>query len=137
MVEPLAPAGDEIVLPKTASGVFNATNIEYVLRNIGIDRIAICGVYTNQCVESAVRDAADRGFLVTLVEDACAATSQDAHDADLKALAGYARVLTTAELLSELDATRPSTAHFFTTSAARRARPAAMIVDTSALLAMD
>ena len=104
VIEPLAPAGDEIVLPKTASGVFNATNIEYVLRNIGIDRIAICGVYTNQCVESAVRDAADRGFLVTLVEDACAATSQDAHDAALKTLAGYARVLTTAELLSELDA---------------------------------
>ena len=92
------------MLPKTASGVFNATNIAYVLRNIGIDRIAICGVYTNQCVESAVRDAADRGFLVPLVEDACAATSQDAHDAALKTLAGYARVLTTAELLSELDA---------------------------------
>ncbi|GMQ96045.1 MAG: cysteine hydrolase [Gammaproteobacteria bacterium] len=98
----LAPAGDEIVLPKTASGVFNATNIEYLLRNIGIDRIAICGVYTNQCVESAVRDAADRGFLVTLVEDACAATRQQAHDAALDTLAGYARVLATAELLSQL-----------------------------------
>src|SRR5262249_16677204 len=61
----LAPAGDEMVLPKSASGVFNATNIEYVLRNLGVEYLVIAGVYTNQCVESAVRDAADRGFMVT------------------------------------------------------------------------
>lgn len=104
VIDPLAPAGDEIVLPKSASGVFNATNIEYVLRNLGIDRIAICGAYTHQCVESAVRDAADRGFLVTLVPDACAAPDQHAHDAALRTLAGYARLRNTAELLVELDA---------------------------------
>ena len=104
VIDALAPAEDEIVLPKTASGVFNSTNIEYVLRNIGIERLAIVGVYTNQCVESAVRDAADRGFLVTLVEDACATQTPEAHEASIKNLWGYARVLKTADALAQLPA---------------------------------
>ena len=102
VIDALAPAEDEIVLPKTASGVFNSTNIEYVLRNIGIERLAMVGVYTNQCVESAVRDAADRGFLVTVVEDACATRTPEAHEASIKNLGGYARILSTAEVLAQL-----------------------------------
>jgi ureidoacrylate peracid hydrolase len=102
VIAALAPEGDEIVLPKTASGVFNATVIDYVLRNLGVTRLVIVGVYTNQCVESAVRDAADRGYLVTLVEDGCATTSQASHDASLKVMAGYARIASTEEVLAEI-----------------------------------
>lgn len=98
----VAPTGDEILLPKTASGVFNATNIEYLLRNIGIADLAICGVFTNQCVESAVRDAADRGFYVTLVDDACAGTTPEEHAQSVAAMAAYGRVRSTAEMLQEL-----------------------------------
>jgi len=98
----VAPAGDEILLPKTASGVFNATSIEYLLRNIGIADLAICGVFTNQCVESAVRDAADRGFYVTLVDDACAGTTPEEHAQSVEAMAAYGRVRSTAALLEEL-----------------------------------
>jgi signal transduction histidine kinase len=47
---------NEIVIPKTASGIFNATNVDYVLRNLGIDYLVMYGVMTDQCVESAVRD---------------------------------------------------------------------------------
>jgi len=104
VIEPLAPAADEIVLPKSSSGVFNSTAIEYVLRNIGIDRLAVCGVYTHQCVESAVRDAADRGFLVTVIPDACAADEPEAHAAALRTLAGYARLRSTDEVLADLQA---------------------------------
>ena len=104
VIDALAPADDEIVLPKTASGVFNSTNIEYILRNIGIERLAMVGVYTNQCVESAVRDAADRGFLVTLVEDACATRTPEAHEASIVNLGGYARVIKTADVLAQLNA---------------------------------
>jgi ureidoacrylate peracid hydrolase len=102
VIDAIAPGEDEIVLAKSASSVFNATNIEYVLRNLGVERLAICGVYTEQCVESAVRDACDRGFLVTLVADACATTSQTAHDNSLKAINGYCRTLRTNELVAEL-----------------------------------
>ncbi|NIA69278.1 cysteine hydrolase [Pelagibius litoralis] len=98
----LAPQGDEILLPKSASGIFNATNIEYLLRNLGVERLAIFGVYTNQCVESAVRDAADRGFLVTLVADACATKTPEQEAASLAVMQGYARIAETAALLDEM-----------------------------------
>ena len=106
VIDAIAPGADEIVLPKSASSVFNSTNIEYVLRNLGVERLAICGVYTEQCVESAVRDACDRGFLVTLVGDACTTPSQTAHDNSLKAIKGYCRTVDTADLVAELNGYR-------------------------------
>ena len=104
VVEDLAPLPDEIVLPKTSSGVFNSTNIDYVLRNLGVRFLIIAGVVTDQCVDMAVRDAADRGYLVTLVGDACASYSQSRHDAALNAMKGYCWLSDTATVLARLDA---------------------------------
>ncbi|MCB1993686.1 MAG: cysteine hydrolase, partial [Geminicoccaceae bacterium] len=59
VIPAVAPLADEIVLPKTSSGVFNSTAIDYVLRNLGIDNLIVCGFLTDQCVDMAVRDAAD------------------------------------------------------------------------------
>lgn len=106
----LEPGEDEIVLPKSASGVFNATNMEYLLRNLGISDLVLFGVFTDQCVESAVRDAADRGFYVTLVGDACAGTTPEAHERSLEAMAAYGRVRSTDEILRELAAMRGAAA---------------------------
>ena len=58
----VAPGDDDIVLPKTSSGVFNSTNIEYLLRNMGIETLVVTGFLTDQCVDHTIRDAADRGF---------------------------------------------------------------------------
>jgi ureidoacrylate peracid hydrolase len=99
----IAPAGDEIVLPKTSSSVFISTNIDYVLRNLGVRQLVIAGLVTDQCIESAVRDACDLGYLVTLVTDACATMSQERHEATLRAIKGYCRQRTTDQLLAELD----------------------------------
>lgn len=99
----VAPMGDEIVLNKTASGVFNATNIEYILRNMGITALFVVGVYTNECVETSARDACDRGFLVTVIDDACATVTPDLHDASLRTMKDrYARVINTEDALQEL-----------------------------------
>lgn len=101
--EEVAPAADEIVLTKTCGGVFNGTNIEYVLRNLGIANLIVVGVVTSGCVEVAVRDAADRGFTVTLIEDACATWSAEMERAALRAMREiYAKVLTTDEVLALL-----------------------------------
>jgi ureidoacrylate peracid hydrolase len=100
--EDIQPAEDEITFPKTASSVFNSTNIDYVLRNLEVDYLVIAGLVTDQCVESAVRDACDRGFLVTLVTDACATYTQERHDASLRAIRGYCRQVTTEDMLAEL-----------------------------------
>ena len=88
-VESLMPIGDEIMIPKTSSGVFNSTNIEYVLRNLGIKQLVVCGIMTDQCVDMAVRDAADRGFMVTVPEDACFAGTRERHLHALNAFGGY------------------------------------------------
>lgn len=98
----LAPGEDEIVIPKTSSGVFNSTNIEYVLRNIGIDTLIVTGFLTDQCVDHTVRDAADRGFYPVCISDACATHSLQRHTNALSAFAGYCRTMTSAELLAEI-----------------------------------
>jgi len=105
VLDAIAPGNDEIVLPKTSSSVFISTNIDYVLRNLGVRQLVIAGLVTDQCVESAVRDACDLGYLVTLVTDACATYSQERHDNTLRAIKGYCRQRTTAELLAELRGT--------------------------------
>lgn len=98
----IAPQGDEMVLPKTASGIFNATNIDYILRNLDVERLCIFGVYSHQCVESAVRDASDRGFLVTLVPDACAAKTPEQEAVTAEGMRAYARIAATEDVLKEL-----------------------------------
>jgi ureidoacrylate peracid hydrolase len=68
----------------------------------GPDEIVIAGVLTDQCIDSAVRDACDLGYLVTLVTDACATHSAERHASSLRNNAGYARQTTTAALIGEV-----------------------------------
>ena len=102
-LEEVAPVGDEIVINKTASGVFSSTNLHYVLKNIGIDALYIVGVYTNECVETTVRDACDLGYLVTMVDDACTTVTEELHNASLTTLKDrYCRVVSTNEAIASL-----------------------------------
>jgi ureidoacrylate peracid hydrolase len=103
VLEEIAPAPDEIVIPKTSSSVFISTNIDYVLRNLGVRSLMITGGLTDQCVDSAIRDACDLGYLVTAVTDACATQTQERHDWALRNNRGYCRQRTTAELLAEIE----------------------------------
>ncbi|MEZ6133637.1 MAG: isochorismatase family cysteine hydrolase [Pirellulaceae bacterium] len=100
IVAPLADL-DEIIMNKTASGVFSSTNLHYVLKNMGIESLFVVGVYTNECVETTVRDACDLGYLVTIVEDCCATVTPELHEASLATLRDrYARVLQCSEAVS-------------------------------------
>lgn len=103
VIDELAPADDEIWLPKSSSSVFVSTNIDYLLRNLGIRQLIICGLVTDQCVESAIRDACDLGYLVTQVTDACTTYSGERHENSLAAIRGYCRQLTTDALIGELE----------------------------------
>jgi nicotinamidase-related amidase len=103
----LAPVGDELVFNKTAGSVFCATNIEYVLRNMGITTLVVTGIVTTGCVHTAVTDAADRGFHVILVEDGCGALLPEMHWASIRILRDvYAKVLSTAEVVARVQALR-------------------------------
>lgn len=79
ILEEIAPLEDEIIIDKTSVSAFNSTAIDQVLRNMQIDRLWVTGIVTEGCVELTARDAADRGYYVTLVTDACASSTHAAH----------------------------------------------------------
>jgi nicotinamidase-related amidase len=104
-LEIIAPVGDEIIINKTASGMFTSTNARFVLSNIGVSALYVVGVYTNECVSTTVRDACDLGFDVTLVEDACATVSRKLQRNTVTVLRDrYARVMSAAEVVAEVSA---------------------------------
>jgi ureidoacrylate peracid hydrolase len=104
VMDEVAPVGDEILLPKTSSSVFVSTNLHYLLGNMGIRQLIVTGALTDQCVDSAVRDACDLGYLVTVPVDACGTQSAARHVASLANNAGYCRQVTTTALLAEIAA---------------------------------
>lgn len=100
----IAPRGDEIIINKTASGVFNSTNLAYILRNMGITGLFVTGVYSNECVSTAIRDACDLGFYATLIQDGCATVTPELQHATLTTMRDrYARVLSTEEAIMEIN----------------------------------
>ena len=102
VLDVIKPTDDEIVFSKTSSSVFISTNIHYILGNLGVDFIIISGLLTDQCISSAVRDACDLGYLVTLVTDACATHTEQRQVTSLDHIKGYCRQRTTEEFLAEL-----------------------------------
>ncbi|MGH6763693.1 MAG: isochorismatase family cysteine hydrolase [Phyllobacterium sp.] len=101
VIDAVAPVDDEIILPKTSSGVFNSTNIDYVLRNLGIENVVVAGFVTDQCVDMAIRDGADRGYFMICASDACAAYSKDRHETALRAFGGYCRTQSVDEIIAD------------------------------------
>jgi ureidoacrylate peracid hydrolase len=104
VLDEIAPAEDEMIFRKTSSSVFISTNIDYVLRNLEVRSLILAGMMTDQCVESAVRDACDLGYLVTLVTDACVTDSAERHEQSLLGIRGYCRQRTTDAMLAEVAA---------------------------------
>lgn len=113
ILEELRPLENELVFNKTAGSVFNSTNIEYVLRNMGIRNLVVVGVVTTGCVHTAVTDASDRGFNVILVEDAVASIVPEMHWNSIRILRDvYAKIMSTEEVLDRVAALEiPAPAH--------------------------
>ena len=105
LVQPQPTIGKgDLLVAKTSSSVFCSTNLDYVLRNLGMEQVVVVGQYTDQCVESAVRDAANLGYLVTLAHDACVATSPENQAKGLHGAQGLARIVTTQQVVEEIQA---------------------------------
>jgi nicotinamidase-related amidase len=103
IVDELKPLSGEHVLRKTTIGAFASTNIDSLLRALGAEQLWMCGVSTNMCVETTAREAADRGYLVTLVEDACGTTHEDLHQVTMRNFQRlFGRVRSTGQSLQEL-----------------------------------
>ncbi len=109
IIEALAPGPDDIVINKTTIGAFASTGIDALLRALGTDQLYMVGVSTNMCVETTAREAADRGYQVTLVEDACGTTLAAMHEATMINFQRlFGRVRSTDEALSELTRSDPA-----------------------------
>lgn len=69
---PAIPAGDEIVLDRSGAGAFLTTNLDRLLRNLGVRTLILAGTSFDGGIEATIRGAADRDYDVVLAEDACA-----------------------------------------------------------------
>src|SRR5262245_24839295 len=76
-------AGDVVAQEHWCSSGFANTDLDLQLRKHGIEQLIVTGLIANTCVEAAVRDAAERGYQVTMVRDATAAFSEEAMHASL------------------------------------------------------
>ena len=102
VIEDVYPEQDEIWLKKTSSGVFNSTNIDYLLRNLQITYLVIMGMLTDQCVDMGIRDAADKGYHVICISDACTTHTHQRHHNALNAFQGYCTTLTTQQFIQRI-----------------------------------
>jgi nicotinamidase-related amidase len=91
LLDDLPVGPDDVVLSKTSSSPFNSTNIDHLLRNLGIDTLLVCGVVTNGCVE-----------------DACAAVTPALHQAAITNLKdAFCNCRSTQDVVAELASRRP------------------------------
>jgi nicotinamidase-related amidase len=94
---------EDIFLRKITNGTFSSTRLDTILRNMKIQSLVVCGAWTNCCVETTVREAFDRGYLVNLVDDACIASGREFHEATLLNLGEfYCNICTTGGVIREM-----------------------------------
>jgi nicotinamidase-related amidase len=99
LVETLQPAGDEITVTKTTDSALTGTNLRLILHNLGIKTVICCGIFTDQCVSSTVRSLADESYQVVVLEDCCAAATDELHRKELEIINMiYCHVMSSAEL---------------------------------------
>jgi nicotinamidase-related amidase len=87
-LDELSPLPGETVIDKAGFNAFYGSNLQSILKRGGVERLIICGVTTQCCVHSTLRDAVDRGYWCLTVADCCAAEEQDLHDATLAIIRG-------------------------------------------------
>jgi nicotinamidase-related amidase len=99
IVPGLAPQPDEIQVCKTTDSALTGTNLRLILHNLGIRNVVVAGIFTDQCVSSSVRSLADESFNVIVVEDCCAAGTDELHHRELEILNMiYCQVVSSGEL---------------------------------------
>lgn len=88
----------DLVIVKPRVSAFYCTHLDAVLRANAIERVVLAGVSSTWAVQSTARDAHDRDYSVAVVEDACAASSEDEHQAAMKVMGTIAKIVSVEDL---------------------------------------
>ena len=106
IIDELKPLAGEPIVDKPGYGAFHQTDLAQILESHAIKQLIICGVTTEVCVSSTLREAIDRGYECVLVSDACGSAYQELHAAAIKMVAVeggiFGRALNTEAILKEL-----------------------------------
>ena len=84
IIPELYPVAGEPVIDKPGKGAFYQTDLELMLKNRSIETLLVCGVTTEVCVNTTVREANDRGYRCIVLSDCCASYFLEFHDIGLK-----------------------------------------------------
>lgn len=99
VVPELTPQSNDFIVDKNRPSSFYATNLETILNGLDVDSLVVCGVTTNCCVESTVRDASHRDYKTFVVQDAVAELDDERHQVALKSMAMlFANLVTVADV---------------------------------------
>lgn len=83
----------EFIVKHSRINAFFGSQLEEILRALGVSRLLVSGIATHSVVESTVRHAVDMGFEVDVVAEACSAADMDVHRASLHSMSLIARIL--------------------------------------------
>jgi nicotinamidase-related amidase len=95
IIPELTPYDNETIIDKPGKGAFYSTDLELVLNNLSVDTLVVCGVTTEVCVHSTVREAADRGFRCIVMRDCTASYFDDFYRVGLEMIEAQGGLLGT------------------------------------------
>ena len=102
------PRPDEIVVTKHRYSAFIETELDVVLRSLGVETLILTGVATNVCVESTARDGFMKDYYIVVVDDCTGTSSETAQQATMENIRNYfGRVASSAELVKAWASARP------------------------------
>ena len=107
ILDAVLPLPEEIVIRKTVSGAFTSTNLDAVLRHMGIDYLFVCGFETDECIEATARAALDLGYLTLIATDATTTYEAEAHRNVMAKYASWGLARSTDELITMIGALPP------------------------------
>src|SRR6476620_9095146 len=120
IIPELYPLDSEIVIDKPGKGAFYATELGDVLRKYGIENLLVCGVTTEVCVNTTVREANDRGYRCVVLSDGCASYFPEFHEMGLNMIKAQGGIFGwVSDLASVLKAMTAQTSNHLAAGASR------------------
>ena len=123
IIPALYPLDGEIVIDKPGKGAFYATELGDVLQKYGIENLLVCGVTTEVCVNTTVREANDRGYRCVVLADGCASYFPEFHEMGLKMIKAQGGIFGwVSDSAAVLEAMAPETSNDFSSGRHRDER---------------